>query len=135
MYYLLKKLATDEAIPEFDAATLPCMQPANMTLQKYGDDLVAKLCKGADVIDKVAVNDASFDGVDSPICHSLKLHWAQNPQAGLPDIVLPAESLLSTQKFAGIMSAANQNTFNQEKSHNRKHWNNRSSANIVRSGI
>lgn len=50
--YPLKKYATDQAIAEYDAVILRNMQPASMTAQQYADDLVAKLCKVADVFDE-----------------------------------------------------------------------------------
>lgn len=50
--YLLKKFATEQAIPEFDAAIIWYMQPADMSSQQYADNLVAKLCEVADVYDE-----------------------------------------------------------------------------------
>lgn len=45
--YLFKKISTDQAIAENDAAILRYMQPSGMTQQQYADDLVVKSCKSA----------------------------------------------------------------------------------------
>lgn len=56
--YLLKKLATDQAITEFDVAIWRYMQLVNMTPRQCADELVAKSCKTADVYDKSTFNEA-----------------------------------------------------------------------------
>lgn len=55
--YLFKKIATDQAIIEFDAAILWYMQPLNMTPQQYADGLVAKSFKVANIYDEGSLND------------------------------------------------------------------------------
>lgn len=57
------------------------MQPPEKTLQLYTVNLVAKLCKAADVYDKRTLNDVLIDRVDAFIRHSLRHYLAQNPQA------------------------------------------------------
>lgn len=84
--HLLKKFGTDHVNAEFEAAISLYIQPANITPQKYADHLAAKLCRGADVYDEDTLNDEFIEKFDSPIRHSLRHYWTQNPQADLTDI-------------------------------------------------
>lgn len=63
------------------------MQPADVTYQKYVDYLVAISCMVADVYVEGTLNDVFAEGVHTSIRHSLRLYWAQNPQADLSNIV------------------------------------------------
>lgn len=69
--YFLKKLVKDQAITEFNAAILRYMQQANMTPQRYTEDLVAKSCKVADVYNKGTLNDVFLEEVDSSFRRNL----------------------------------------------------------------
>lgn len=125
--YMLKKFATDKAIAEFDAAILRYIQQANMTPEQHANHLVA-------ISGRVAhIRDILIESVDPSICSSLKHHCAQNAQTDITDIVFQAVSLLFIPKGANATATNNQNTCNQGKTHSRKPWSNRSSANFVSS--
>lgn len=83
--YLIKKDATHDAITEYDIVILRYVQPDNTNSQQYDDDLVAKLCKIADVYDEGILNDVFIEGVYKFICHSLYHNW-ETSKADLTDI-------------------------------------------------
>lgn len=57
---------------EHDTAILRYMQLANMTLQQYTVDLVARLCKVAGVYDERTLKDVFINGDDASIRHTLR---------------------------------------------------------------
>lgn len=57
----------DQAIPKYEAAILRYMQLANMTLQRYAEDLISKSCKVADLYDEGTLNDVFIERVDASI--------------------------------------------------------------------
>lgn len=70
--YLLIKYAWDQAIAENDVAVQRNVQPSNMTMERYDDDLNAKSCKGAGVYNESTLNDVFSEGADASIRHSLR---------------------------------------------------------------
>lgn len=68
------------------------MQQSNMTLQRYGDDLIAKSCIVADEYETRTFNDVFMEGVDTPIRHSLGHYRPQDRLADLTDSALQSES-------------------------------------------
>lgn len=54
--YLLKKLATNQAIIKFDAAILHYKQLLNRTPQQYFEDLIYKSCNVANVYEEGTLN-------------------------------------------------------------------------------
>lgn len=62
------------------------MLPSGMTPQQYANDLIAKLCKVADVYDESTLNDVFIEGVDASIQQSLRNFRVTNPHSDLTDI-------------------------------------------------
>lgn len=77
------------------------IQPSNMTLKQYTDDLFAESCKVADVYDDSTLKDVFIKGVDPSIKHSLRIYCATNSQVDLTDFAFQTRSLLSIQKKSG----------------------------------
>lgn len=113
--FLLNKLVTFQAIPEFDAVILHYMYPAIMTMQEYSDDSDATLCKVADVYDKHMTHGILTKGENPSIAQGSGRYWAQKAQTDSPDIKFQAKLLLSIQNGANISSTINQSVFNREE--------------------
>lgn len=62
---LLKKLATDQAIADFNATIFRYAQQANMTAQQYANVSCAKSCPVADVYYEGIHNNVFIEGIDS----------------------------------------------------------------------
>lgn len=63
--YISNKYATNQAIAEYDGKILRNVQPANMTLKQYDDDLVVKAYRVTDVYDKGTLNNVIIKGVQA----------------------------------------------------------------------
>lgn len=71
-----------------------------MTLLQYGDDLVPRSCKFANVYDEETLIDVFVEGVDKSICHCLRHQRALKPPADSTDISSRPEAFLSIQQEA-----------------------------------
>lgn len=118
--YLLKNHATDEALTEYEAAILRYMQPSNITLQQYADDLVAESCMVADTYHKRSVNDAFTEGVDASILHSLRHFCAQDAQVNLADNASLTDSVVREQKVTDNVLNDSRSNYNLGKAFNQK---------------
>lgn len=65
---------------------------------QYADDLYAKLCKFANVCNKLITNNIFIEGVDFSVWHSLKKNYATSPRADPTSIASKTQSLLAIQK-------------------------------------
>lgn len=61
--YLLKRFSNNLTIAKMDTAIVRYTQPANLAPMQYVDDLYAKWCKVAKVIDKATLNDIFIERV------------------------------------------------------------------------
>lgn len=76
--YWLKNVLTAQTIVELIAVILRYMYPANVVLQQYADDPVAKSCMVADIYGEGTGNDVFIQDVNLSIYDSLRHYWAQN---------------------------------------------------------
>lgn len=93
---------------------------SSITSQQYGDNIIAKSCKVADVYDESTLKGVFIELVDSSIRHSFRNNWTTHPEADLTEIAFQVESLLPIEKGSGNPSLDNQQQTSSKKLYTQK---------------
>lgn len=92
--FFLKKHATSEIIEQTLSNITRFVQPSNMILNQYAEELMTKILWSGDVYEEYTLNEIFIEGLDASIRHSVRESWKNKKNANLHELAFHATSLL-----------------------------------------